>query len=126
MNDVSIASYSKISVEKVGAYFAAEVKGIGVSGQQHGFVPMDKNGEVIRPAKLWCDITTVAQCEQITGKLGGLKRTIATIGNAMSPGFTAPKIAWLKIYASPFRLFANSKAKSHTSNQVVYPTMERL
>ena len=34
---------------------AAEVKAIGVSGQQHGFVPLDKEGEVIRPAKLWCD-----------------------------------------------------------------------
>src|ERR1051326_7103622 len=37
---------------------AAEVKAIGVSGQQHGFVPLDKNGEVIRPAKLWCDTST--------------------------------------------------------------------
>ena len=36
----------------------AEVQAIGVSGQQHGFVPLDKNGEVIRPAKLWCDTTT--------------------------------------------------------------------
>ena len=75
---------------------ATEVKGIGVSGQQHGFVPMDKKGEVIRPAKLWCDTTTTAQCEQITNKLGGPKKTIGRIGNAMLPGFTAPKIAWLK------------------------------
>jgi sugar (pentulose or hexulose) kinase len=37
---------------------AAEVKAIGVSGQQHGFVPLDKSGEVIRPAKLWCDTST--------------------------------------------------------------------
>ena len=75
---------------------AAEVKGIGVSGQQHGFVPLDKKGEVIRPAKLWCDTTTGAECEAITKKLGGLKRTIGRVGNAMLPGFTAPKIAWLK------------------------------
>ena len=75
---------------------AAEVKGIGVSGQQHGFVPIDKKGEVIRPAKLWCDTTTIVQCEQITNKLGGLKKTIGKIGNAILPGFTAPKIAWLK------------------------------
>ena len=75
---------------------AAEVKGIGVSGQQHGFVPLDKNGEVIRPAKLWCDTTTGAECDAITKKLGGLKRTIGQVGNAMLPGFTAPKIAWLK------------------------------
>ena len=75
---------------------AAEVKGIGVSGQQHGFVPLDKNGEVIRPAKLWCDTTTGAECEVITKRLGGLKKTISRVGNAMLPGFTAPKIAWLK------------------------------
>src|SRR2546425_8514880 len=44
---------------------AAEVKAMGVSGQQHGFVPLDKNGEVIRPAKLWCDTSTAAECEEI-------------------------------------------------------------
>jgi xylulokinase len=75
---------------------AGEVKGIGVSGQQHGFVPLDKKGEVIRPAKLWCDTTTSAECDAITKKLGGLKKTIRHVGNAMLPGFTAPKIAWLK------------------------------
>src|SRR6185436_19741312 len=55
---------------------SAEVKAIGVSGQQHGFVPLDKNGEVIRPAKLWCDTSTAAECDEITTKLGGLKKTI--------------------------------------------------
>ena len=53
-----------------------EVKAIGVRGQQHGFVPLDKNGDVIRPAKLWCDTTTTAECEAITKKLDGLKKTI--------------------------------------------------
>jgi D-xylulose kinase len=75
---------------------AAEVRAIGVSGQQHGFVPLDKAGEVIRPAKLWCDTSTIAECDEITGKLGGLKKTIKTIGNAVMPGFTASKILWLK------------------------------
>ena len=75
---------------------AGEVVAIGVSGQQHGFVPLDKAGEVIRPAKLWCDTTTQAECEEITAKLGGAKKTIAAIGNAVLPGFTAPKILWLK------------------------------
>ncbi len=73
-----------------------EVKAIGVSGQQHGFVPLDKAGEVIRPAKLWCDTTTSAECDEITEKLGGLKKTIRALGNAVLPGFTAPKILWLK------------------------------
>jgi xylulokinase len=75
---------------------AAEVVAIGVSGQQHGFVPLDKAGEVIRPAKLWCDTSTAAECEEITEKLGGPKKTISALGNAVLPGFTASKILWLK------------------------------
>jgi xylulokinase len=75
---------------------ASEVKAIGVSGQQHGFVALDEAGEVIRPAKLWCDTTTAAECDEITEKLGGLKQTIRALGNAVLPGFTAPKILWLK------------------------------
>jgi xylulokinase len=75
---------------------AAEVKGIGVSGQQHGFVPLDAQGEVIRPAKLWCDTSTAAECEEIMATLGGQKETIKAIGNAVLPGFTASKILWLK------------------------------
>ncbi len=75
---------------------AAEVKAIGVSGQQHGFVPLDKSGEVIRPAKLWCDTSTAAECAEITEALGGQKKTIKALGNAVLPGFTASKILWLK------------------------------
>lgn len=73
-----------------------EVMAIGVSGQQHGFVPLDKNGKVIRPAKLWCDTSTAKECDEIMGKLGGLKATIRELGNAVLPGFTASKILWLK------------------------------
>src|SRR5437870_3351305 len=75
---------------------AVEVKAIGVSGQQHGFVPLDKDGEVIRPAKLWCDTSTAAECEEIMSELGGLKKTIRALGNSVLPGFTASKILWLK------------------------------
>src|SRR5713101_6609038 len=75
---------------------AAEVKAIGVSGQQHGFVALDKDGEVIRPAKLWCDTSTASECDQIMAKLGGINKTIRALGNAVLPGFTAPKILWLK------------------------------
>src|SRR3954470_6681837 len=74
---------------------AAEVKAIGVSGQQHGFVPLDEKGEVIRPAKLWCDTSTATECEEIMAALGGQKETIKAIGNAVLPGFTASKILWL-------------------------------
>ena len=74
----------------------SEVAAIGVSGQQHGFVPLDKDGEVIRPAKLWCDTSTVEECRQMMAKMGGVEKTIAKFGNAVLPGFTAPKILWLK------------------------------
>ncbi len=74
----------------------AEVRAIGVSGQQHGFVPLDKAGEVIRPAKLWCDTSTAPECEEITERVGGLKKAIRALGNAVLPGFTASKILWLK------------------------------
>jgi xylulokinase len=74
----------------------AEVKAIGVSGQQHGFVPLDQDGKVIRPAKLWCDTSTAAECAEIMEKLGGLKATIRVLGNAVLPGFTASKVLWLK------------------------------
>jgi len=72
------------------------VKGIGVSGQQHGFVPLDAAGQVIRPAKLWCDTSTTAECALLTKKLGGEKAVIRKAGLAFLPGFTAPKILWLK------------------------------
>ena len=75
---------------------AADVKAIGVSGQQHGFVPLDSKGEVIRPAKLWCDTSTAKECDEIVEQIGGLKKTIRAIGNAIAPGFTASKILWLK------------------------------
>lgn len=72
------------------------VRGIGVSGQQHGFVPLDEKARVIRPAKLWCDTSTTAECEIITRKLGGPRAAIRKTGNVILPGFTAPKILWLK------------------------------
>ena len=75
---------------------STEVKAIGVSGQQHGFVPLDSKGEVIRPAKLWCDTATSAECDEIMERVGGFKATVREIGNAVLPGFTASKILWLK------------------------------
>lgn len=73
-----------------------DVVGIGVSGQQHGFVPLDKKGEVIRPAKLWCDTATIEECEILTDAIGGKAKAIKETGNAFVPGFTAPKVLWLK------------------------------
>ena len=83
------------ALKKAGAE-ASEVKAIGVSGQQHGFVPLDRDGKVIRPAKLWCDTSTAEECAELTDKLGGLKGAISELGNAILPGYTAGKILWLK------------------------------
>jgi len=73
-----------------------EVAALGVSGQQHGFVPLDAEFGVIRPAKLWCDTSTAAQCGEIRAAIGGRDAVIGLVGNDMLPGFTAPKILWLK------------------------------
>ncbi|TRO51360.1 xylulokinase [Candidatus Bathyarchaeota archaeon] len=72
------------------------IRGIGVSGQQHGFVPMDERGKVIRPAKLWNDTSTAEECKLIMDAVGGVEETIRHVGNPMIPGYTAPKILWLK------------------------------
>lgn len=73
-----------------------EVKGIGVSGQQHGLVVLDGRDEVIRPAKLWCDTSTTAECEAFNSEFGGVEGLVELAGNAVLPGYTAPKLLWLK------------------------------
>jgi xylulokinase len=90
------AALDAVILEVAAKIDRARVHGIGVSGQQHGFVPLDEKGDVIRPAKLWCDTSTVAECALLTKKLGGAKATIRQGGLLFLPGFTAPKIFWLK------------------------------
>ena len=72
------------------------VRAIGVSGQQHGLVVLNDSSKVIRPAKLWCDVSTAKQCEEIIEEFGGEPALIKLLGNTMLPGWTAPKILWLK------------------------------
>src|ERR1700690_426874 len=74
----------------------SRVRGIGVSGQQHGFVALDGQGRVIRPAKLWCDTSTAAECAILTRRLGGPSAVIRKTGLPFLPGYTAPKVLWLK------------------------------
>ncbi len=74
----------------------SRVRGIGVSGQQHGFVPLDGEGRVIRPAKLWCDTSTAQECAILTRRLGGQAAVIRRTGLPFLPGYTAPKVLWLK------------------------------
>ena len=68
---------------------------IGLSGQMHGLVCLDERGEVLRPAILWNDQRTAAECDEIEERLG-LERLIALTGNRALTGFTAPKLLWLR------------------------------
>src|SRR6267143_6750931 len=72
-----------------------DIGGIGVSGQQHGLVCLDRSDQPVRAAKLWNDTTTVRECADLTRKLGGDRRVLELLGNLILPGYTAPKIAWL-------------------------------
>jgi len=72
-----------------------DVAGIGLSGQMHGLVVLDNAGRVIRPAILWNDQRTAAECVEIEERIG-LERLIALTGNRALPGFTAPKLLWLR------------------------------
>lgn len=79
---------------KVDADILRSAVAIGVSGQQHGFVPMGKTGEILAPVKLWCDTSTVAECDEIMASYGGVQRCIDEVGNPVLPGYTASKIRW--------------------------------
>src|SRR3954471_11937300 len=71
---------------------AADVKAIGLSGQMHGSVFLDKSNRVVRRALLWNDQRTAAECEEIEQRAGGRKRLIDMVANPALTGFTAPKI----------------------------------
>jgi xylulokinase len=69
--------------------------GIGLSGQMHGLVVLDAADRVLRPAILWNDQRTAAECREIE-ELVGLDELIGETGNRALPGFTAPKLVWLR------------------------------
>ncbi len=72
-----------------------EVKGVGLSGQMHGLVLLDKENHVLRRSIIWCDQRSGAECEQIT-ELVGAKRLIEITANPALTGFTASKAMWVK------------------------------
>jgi xylulokinase len=71
------------------------VAGIGLAGQMHGLVALDADERVLRPAILWNDQRTAAECAEIEERIG-LDRLIALTGNRALTGFTAPKLLWLR------------------------------
>ena len=72
-----------------------ELACIGLTGQMHGLVVLDKAGEVVRPAILWNDQRTQLECDEIRKRLG-TERLVELTGNDVSTGFTAPKILWVR------------------------------
>ena len=73
-----------------------DVAAIGLSGQMHGSVFLDKKNRVVRPAILWNDQRTAAECEEIEERAGGRRALIKMVANPALTGFTAPKILWLR------------------------------
>lgn len=74
----------------------ARIVAIGVSGQQHGFVPLDAAGAVLAPAKLWCDTSSWRECDEIMAAAGGAQQCIALAGNPILAGYTASKLPWTR------------------------------
>ncbi len=93
------ADWEKASYEALaslaGKINISDVKGLGLTGQMHGSVFLDGNNKVLRPAILWCDQRTAAQCDAINSKVGE-KKLLELVSNPALTGFTAPKILWLR------------------------------
>ena len=84
------------AVVKAAKLKPADVKSIGLSGQMHGSVFLDKKGNVVRRALLWNDQRTAAECAEIEKRAGGRSSLIRMVANPALTGFTAPKILWLR------------------------------
>jgi xylulokinase len=82
----------------------ARLQGMGLSGQMHGAVLLDAQDAVLRPAILWNDGRSAAQCEQLTTQVPELARIT---GNLAMPGFTAPKLLWVREHEAA--LFAQTR-----------------
>ena len=74
----------------------SDIKAVGLTGQMHGLTMLDAAGEVLRPAILWNDQRTGAQCDEIRTRMGGKPRLVEITGNDALTGFTAPKILWVR------------------------------
>jgi xylulokinase len=78
-----------------GGLRGTDIGGVGLSGQMHGSVFLDAQEQILRPALLWCDQRTAAQCAWITERVGA-ERVIELTANPVLTGFTAPKVIWLR------------------------------
>ena len=79
-------------------------RAVAVSGQQHGFVAVDGDDEVLSAVKLWCDTSTEQECADIMESFGGADACIKEVGNPILPGYTASKIRWLRdVHSNAYR-----------------------
>ncbi|MFZ5989512.1 MAG: xylulokinase [Bacillota bacterium] len=74
---------------------ASEIKAIGLSGQMHGAVLLDKNGSVLRNAIIWCDQRSTKECDEITSRVGN-ENLVSISANPALTGFTASKVLWVR------------------------------
>lgn len=73
-----------------------DIRAIGLSGQMHGLVALDKDAMVLRPCILWNDQRTGRQCQEIHDRAGGVEGLLKLTNNRMLPGYTGGKILWLR------------------------------
>ena len=74
---------------------AAEIAAVGLSGQMHGAVLLDKTDAVLRPSIIWCDQRTEKQCAELTEKVGA-EKLIQLVSNPALTNFTLPKMLWVR------------------------------
>jgi len=74
---------------------ADRIAAVGFSGQMHGSSLLDATGEVVRPALIWCDQRTEAECREITDRIGAARLIRLTLNPALT-GFTLPKLLWVR------------------------------
>ncbi|HTV53920.1 MAG TPA: xylulokinase [Terriglobia bacterium] len=80
---------------QLSALKGSDIVAVGFSGQMHGVALLDKANAVLRPAIIWCDQRTQAQCDWITSRIGA-DRLIRLVSNPALTGFSAPKLLWIR------------------------------
>ena len=101
--EASVASIRAVRSRATGA----SIECVGISGQMHSSVFLDRAGEVVRPALLWCDGRTTEECREIERRVGGEARLRDLVSNPALEGFTLPKVLWLRNHEpEAFRLVA--------------------
>ncbi|MDK8468689.1 xylulokinase [Corynebacterium accolens] len=84
------------AMEEATAGLIDRADAVAVGGQQHGMVPLDANGEVVRPAMLWNDTSSASEAEELIDELGGEQACADTVGSVLVASLTGTKLRWLR------------------------------